>query len=91
MFGLLMMLMGLAFVGVIVFSAFILAMVLIKATVHVVLLPLKLIFLPFLAVLVLVKIAILLTVGAVVFAILLPLLIVGGLLAAPFLLLHAIF
>ncbi len=81
----LMMLFALAVIGTIAFSAVLIAAFLFKATLHIVLLPLKLLFLPFLAVIILVKVAVLFAVGAVLFALLLPLLILGAIFATPFL------
>ncbi len=81
----LMMLFALAVIGTIAFSAVLVAALLFKAALHIALLPLKLLFLPFLAIMILVKVAVLFAVGAVLFAVLLPLLILGAIVAAPFL------
>jgi hypothetical protein len=77
----------LAFVGLIIVTAIALML---KLTVKLVLLPFKLLLLPILAVVFIVKLAVIFAVGAVLFAIFIPLAVILGLFAAPFLLIGAL-
>ena len=76
--------------GVVCFVAFFAVVMIVKTVVHVALWPLKLLFLPFLLVGLVIKLAFLLTVGAMVLAVLIPLAILLLLFAAPFLLISAL-
>ncbi len=83
------------------FSAFVFAVVVgvialtaviaFKVAAHLIFLPFKLLLLPLLAVVVLVKFAIVLAVGAIFVALLVPLAIIFCLVAAPIAIAHAIF
>ena len=62
------------------------AVFMIKMGFHIILWPLKLLFLPILAIVLIIKLAFLLAIGAVIVAVLLPIIILGLIVAAPFLL-----
>src|SRR5262249_18283058 len=70
-----------AFCAVAVFS---MAMLALKLTLKVVLLPLKLLFIPILAIALIVKLALLLTVGVVILAFVIPIVILAAIFVAPF-------
>jgi hypothetical protein len=71
------------------FAVFLVALMLIKFTFNLALLPLKLLFLPFILIFVIVKVVLVVTALTVVAAILIPILILMALCAAPFLLFAA--
>ena len=61
-----------------------------KMTFKLVLLPIKLLFLPFLAIAVILKLVVLLTVGAVLLAVLIPIAVILAIFVGPFLLFSAL-
>jgi hypothetical protein len=75
----------LAVVGMMFVVGIVIAAAILKLAWHLVLLPLKIILLPIILILVLVKVAVLLVVVGIVAAVLIPLLIVGLVVASPFL------
>ena len=82
---------GLLFVGgMICLIAFVAFIALTKFALHAVFFPLKILLLPFLLVGLVIKFAILLTVGVVILALLIPVAIIVMLFAAPFLLISAL-
>lgn len=86
----LMTLVALAVVGTVLFVGIFIVATVFKAVLHVALLPLKLLFLPFILIAIVVKLAIVLTVGAVVLALLIPLLVIGLLIGLPLMLVSAL-
>jgi len=72
------------FVGAIVLGVFTVAVTALKVTLKLVLLPLKLLFIPLIAIVVVLKVVALLVAGIFVAAILIPIAIVIGLAALPF-------
>lgn len=77
---------GVMMVGATILAALVMLAIATKVAFKLVLLPLKLLLLPIFAIVLIVKLAVLLTVGAVIFAILIPIAIIGAILAAPFVL-----
>ena len=81
---------GFVLVCAIALAVFAAAISLIKITFHVILWPFKLLFLPILAIVLIIKLAALLVIGAVLVAVLLPIIILVLIFAAPFLLVSSI-
>ena len=77
---------GFIFVCAIALAVFAAAISLIKIGFHVILWPFKLLFLPILAIVLIIKLTVLLAIGAVLAAVLLPIIILFLIFAAPFLL-----
>ncbi len=88
--GTLITLFGLLFVAAVCVAVFAMVGLVMKLAIHAVLLPFKIILLPILAVVLIVKIALILTALTVALAVLLPLMILIGIIAAPFALIAAL-
>ncbi|MCU1244200.1 MAG: hypothetical protein JWN02_110 [Acidobacteria bacterium] len=90
MLGLLLVLIALAMAAMLFVAVISLLAGAVKFTVHMALLPLKLLLLPILLVVVVIKLAVIVAVLATLFAVLLPLLILATLVAVPVLVISAI-
>jgi hypothetical protein len=87
--GTLMTLLGLVFAGVVCLAVLALAATLVKFSIEVVLIPLKLLLLPIVAVVVVVKAAVLISLISVALLLLIPIAVVIGVIVAPFALIGA--
>ena len=90
MFALVLTLFTFLFAGAVCMAAVAAAVVLLKFSLHALLWPLKLLMLPILLVFLVVKLAFIVTAAAIVFALLIPFIVVGLLLAAPLIALSAL-
>ncbi|HEX7192972.1 MAG TPA: hypothetical protein VF381_15490 [Thermoanaerobaculia bacterium] len=77
---------GVLMIGAAMLAALVMLAVATKVALKLVLFPIKLLLFPIFAILLIVKLAVLVTVGAVVFAVLIPIAIIGAICAAPFVL-----
>ncbi|HEX3582577.1 MAG TPA: hypothetical protein VH087_12495 [Thermoanaerobaculia bacterium] len=77
---------GVLMIGATILAALVMLAIAAKVALKVVLLPIKLLLLPIFAIVLIVKLAVLLAVGAVIFAVLIPIAVVGAICAAPFVL-----
>lgn len=90
MSALLALLVTMVIAGVVVITTLCVVAVALKFALHVALLPIKLLLIPFVALFAIVKLGIVLAVVTVSIALLIPLVVIIGLIAAPFALISAI-
>ncbi len=86
MFSLIAALIGLAFAGAVVFAVLLVVATVLKLTFKLVLLPIKLVLFPVFALVCLVKLGVLLLLGGLIAAVLIPVGILIALIATPFVL-----